>query len=109
MYNGNSLILDCNATGYPVPSIMWQKDSRPVDGSVNQNVTIAPNHSLVIWSISQALSGLYTCVARNDVGVAYAAVQVEIIPCELRITEGWVGEGEGGRWREDRRGRGRED
>ena len=79
-YNGDNLTLDCGATGYPVPSIVWQRDGRPVDGSGQQNITITQNHSLVIQSLSPSQSGQYTCVAGSVVGVAYVSVQVEVVP-----------------------------
>lgn len=84
VYEGDKLHLDCGATGYPVPSIVWQKDGRTADGI--GNVTITKNHSLTVEYTNQMLSGLYTCMAGNDVGVAYATVMVAVVPrppCEF--------------------------
>ncbi|KAL5480076.1 hypothetical protein EMCRGX_G023697 [Ephydatia muelleri] len=79
-YEGDEVTLDCGASGYPVPSIVWQRDGRAVDGSGPGKVRMTVNHSLVMESISQTLSGLYTCKAANDVGTAYVAVLVTVVP-----------------------------
>ena len=70
---GDSFILTCNATGYPVPSIEWTLNgtSYIIDPSV---ATITPMERLrsntSVLTVSNAMvndTGIYQCVATNVV------------------------------------------
>ena len=70
---GNSFILTCNATGYPVPSIEWTLNgtSYIIDPSV---ATITPMERLrsntSVLTVSNAMvndTGIYQCIATNVV------------------------------------------
>ena len=70
---GNSFILTCNATGYPVPSIEWTLNgtSYVIDPSV---ATITPMERLrsntSLLAVSNAMvndTGIYQCIATNVV------------------------------------------
>ena len=63
--------LMCNATGYPVPSILWFHNGTAVNGSSNR-ITIIPQSSsrvsLSVLSVSTAVAsdaGIYTCNASS--------------------------------------------
>ena len=58
----NDATLFCNATGNPVPSINWIRKNRG-------EVTIVSNNSaLVFAAINRTESGLYQCIATNNIG-----------------------------------------
>ena len=70
---GQSFILTCNATGYPVPSIEWTLNgtSYIIDPSVT---TITPMEGLrsnaSVLAVSNAMvndTGIYQCIATNVV------------------------------------------
>lgn len=55
--------LNCNATGYPMPTIVWLHNSSVV--SRTERVEILPNGSLVLRAISSD-AGLYVCTASSN-------------------------------------------
>ncbi|XP_067213867.1 lachesin isoform X2 [Linepithema humile] len=62
---GQSILLECYATGYPAPRISWRRENNailPTGGS------IARGHKLKISSIQKDDRGTYYCVAENGVG-----------------------------------------
>jgi len=71
---GESFMLTCNATGYPVPKIEWRQNGTSYTIRDPSVVTIAPTEELqstssVITVTNAATSdtGLYQCVATNGV------------------------------------------
>ncbi|KAH0625020.1 hypothetical protein JD844_033033 [Phrynosoma platyrhinos] len=68
---GQSLILECVASGIPPPRVTWTKDGSSVSG---YNKTRFLLSNLLIDTISEEDSGTYSCMADNGVGEAAAAV-----------------------------------
>ena len=65
------LLLTCNATGYPTPSISWTKDGSVINASGDPRIGIAEqNTKLRIINASRVDDGLYRCVASNSLGNA---------------------------------------
>ncbi|XP_068126997.1 brother of CDO isoform X2 [Hyperolius riggenbachi] len=62
---GQSLFLECVASGMPPPRITWAKDGTDVIG---QNKTRFLLSNLLIESTSEEDSGTYTCTASNGMG-----------------------------------------
>lgn len=62
---GESVTLECSATGHPPPRITWTKGDRtplPED----PRVSITPSGGLYIQNVQQDDSGEYTCFASNS-------------------------------------------
>ncbi|XP_063161734.1 brother of CDO isoform X2 [Candoia aspera] len=68
---GQSLILECVASGIPPPRVTWTKDGSNVFG---YNKTRFLLSNLLIDAISEEDSGTYSCMADNGVRKAAAAV-----------------------------------
>jgi hypothetical protein len=68
---GESVTLECSATGHPLPQITWTRGDRtplPIDPRVN----ITPSGGLYIQNVAQSDSGEYTCFASNSVDSIHA-------------------------------------
>ncbi|XP_043927506.1 Down syndrome cell adhesion molecule isoform X2 [Protopterus annectens] len=70
---GKSVILNCSAEGYPVPTIMWNYSKgagvpqfQPI--SLNGRIQLLTNGSLLIKHVLEEDSGFYLCMVSNDVG-----------------------------------------
>ncbi|KAF6384426.1 BOC cell adhesion associated, oncogene regulated [Rhinolophus ferrumequinum] len=68
---GQSLILECVASGIPPPRVTWAKDGSSVAG---YNKTRFLLSNLLIETTSEEDSGTYRCMADNGVGQPGAAV-----------------------------------
>ncbi|CAH6792362.1 Boc [Phodopus roborovskii] len=68
---GQSLILECVASGIPPPQVTWAKDGSSVAG---YNKTRFLLSNLLIDTTSEEDSGTYRCMASNGVGEPGAAV-----------------------------------
>ncbi|XP_044297583.1 brother of CDO isoform X1 [Varanus komodoensis] len=67
---GQTLILECVASGIPPPRVTWAKDGSSVS-SYNKTRFLLSN--LLIDTITEEDSGTYSCMADNGVGEAAAA------------------------------------
>uniref|UniRef100_A0A4W3INH9 DS cell adhesion molecule n=1 Tax=Callorhinchus milii TaxID=7868 RepID=A0A4W3INH9_CALMI len=70
---GKSVILNCSAEGYPVPTIVWKYSKGagvPQFQSITLNgrVRLLVNGSLLIKHVLEEDSGYYLCQVSNDVG-----------------------------------------
>lgn len=68
---GESVTLECSATGHPLPQVTWTRGDRtplPTDPRVN----ITPSGGLYIQNVAQSDSGEYTCFASNSVDSIHA-------------------------------------
>ncbi|NWS49913.1 PXDN protein, partial [Probosciger aterrimus] len=92
---GESVTLECSATGHPQPRITWTKADRtplPVD----PRITITPSGGLYIQNVKQEDSGEYTCFATNSIdnihATAYIIVQAlpqfTVTPQDKTVIEG---------------------
>ncbi|XP_071981860.1 hemicentin-2 isoform X2 [Engystomops pustulosus] len=60
--------LQCNATGFPEPTLMWLKDKVPVSTASARLRILEQGRVLSISAVQVSDSGLYTCVAVNAAG-----------------------------------------
>lgn len=73
---GESVIIDCLASGSPTPRIRWEMSSQSGDKSSNlfrtvvsnSHIHIFDNGSLVIRDVSENDQGIYVCQASNGIG-----------------------------------------
>ncbi|XP_019468810.1 peroxidasin homolog isoform X2 [Meleagris gallopavo] len=92
---GESVTLECSATGHPQPQITWTKGDRTPLPS-DPRITITPSGGLYIQNVKQEDSGEYTCFATNSVGnihaTAYIIVQAlpqfTVTPQDKTVIEG---------------------
>ncbi|XP_077587554.1 peroxidasin [Stigmatopora nigra] len=92
---GESVTLECSATGQPQPRISWTKaDLTPIPNDARINTT--PSGGLYIQNVVQADGGQYTCFASNNVDTIQAAAfiivqatpQFTVTPEDQSILEG---------------------
>ncbi|XP_047638684.1 peroxidasin homolog isoform X3 [Phacochoerus africanus] len=92
---GESVTLECSATGHPPPRITWTRgDGTPLP--VDPRVSITPSGGLYIQNVVQEDSGEYTCFAANTVDSVHATAfiivqalpQFTVTPQDRAVTEG---------------------
>ncbi|KAM9708996.1 peroxidasin homolog isoform 2-T2 [Menidia menidia] len=72
---GESVTLECSATGQPQPRVSWTKGDRtplPSDARIN----ITPSGGLYIQNVVQEDGGQYTCFASNNVDTIHATAHI---------------------------------
>ncbi|XP_037653920.1 hemicentin-2 [Choloepus didactylus] len=81
---GQSLMLECDANGFPAPEIVWLKDGQLIPETGSHRL-LDGAQTLHFPSIQEGDSGLYTCQAENQAGTAQRdfAVLVLIPPSML--------------------------
>ena len=73
---GNELIIECRVSGFPLPTVVWMKDGNAFIGD-----QILSSEGVSRINISSSItedSGVYTCTASNDVGIASDMIQVQV-------------------------------
>lgn len=72
---GESVTLECSATGQPQPRISWTKaDQTPLPSDTRINTT--PSGGLYIQNVVQTDGGQYTCFASNNVDTIHATAYI---------------------------------
>ncbi|CAH0581348.1 unnamed protein product [Chrysodeixis includens] len=62
---GDTLIVHCPVAGYPIDSIVWERDNRVLP--INRKQKVFPNGTLVIENVERMSDeATYTCVAKNS-------------------------------------------
>ncbi|KPI92826.1 Down syndrome cell adhesion molecule-like protein CG42256 [Papilio xuthus] len=62
---GDTLIAHCPVAGYPIESIVWERDNRVLP--INRKQKVYPNGTLVIENVERMSDqATYTCVAKNS-------------------------------------------
>ncbi|XP_029035511.1 Down syndrome cell adhesion molecule-like protein Dscam2 isoform X17 [Osmia bicornis bicornis] len=85
---GETLRVTCPVAGYPIESIVWERDTRVLP--INRKQKVFPNGTLIIENVERMSDqATYTCVARNAQGYSARGtleVQVMVGPQLLPIT-----------------------
>ncbi|GBM46999.1 Titin [Araneus ventricosus] len=73
IFSGEFLIVNCKASGKPVPTISWMKsEGRGMEGllavSESEMLRLPSNGSLIIEQVTKSDEGIYQCMATNSVG-----------------------------------------
>ncbi|XP_061599190.1 peroxidasin homolog isoform X3 [Cololabis saira] len=72
---GESVTLECSATGQPQPRVSWTRGDRtPLPNDPRINIT--PSGGLYIQNVDQADAGQYTCFASNNVDTIHATALI---------------------------------
>ncbi|XP_076629340.1 cell adhesion molecule Dscam1-like isoform X17 [Colletes latitarsis] len=79
---GETLRVTCPVAGYPIESIVWERDTRVLP--INRKQKVFPNGTLIIENVDRMSDqATYTCVARNAQGYSARGtleVQVMVAP-----------------------------
>lgn len=74
-FKGDQVLLQCNITGDPPPSITWLFRGEQLTS--NLYYKLLANGTLVITGMIASLDGQYMCVAENLLGSSNATITVE--------------------------------
>lgn len=76
---GETLIVTCPVAGYPIDSIVWERDNRPLP--INRKQKVFPNGTLIIENVERnSDQAKYTCVAKNAEGYsARGSLEVQVM------------------------------
>ncbi|XP_069356513.1 cell adhesion molecule Dscam1 isoform X39 [Maniola hyperantus] len=87
---GDTLIAHCPVAGYPIDSIVWERDGRVLP--INRKQKVFPNGTLVIENVERMSDqATYTCVAKNSQGYSARGtleLQVMVPPKIAPFTSG---------------------
>uniref|UniRef100_G3PMZ3 ADAMTS-like 3 n=1 Tax=Gasterosteus aculeatus TaxID=69293 RepID=G3PMZ3_GASAC len=71
---GANLTLDCPVTGFPPPTVTWNKKNGPFGTAA----VSLPSGSLWIRNVSLHHRGIYTCTAANAIGKSAASTDLQV-------------------------------
>ncbi|XP_035788160.1 Down syndrome cell adhesion molecule-like protein Dscam2 isoform X18 [Anopheles albimanus] len=76
---GETLIVTCPVAGYPIESIVWERDNRQLP--INRKQKVFPNGTLIIENVERnSDQATYTCVAKNAEGyTARGTLEVQVM------------------------------
>ena len=87
---GNNITITCEATGIPLPTIVWtfsgtvlMSDSVNITTTVNGDV-LRVTETLTIMNVSREHTGVYTCSANNSVGSDNSDITITV-QCKLLL------------------------
>ena len=80
------MILSCNASGNPTPTISWTRNGSLVNTSTRISFSDG-NKTLTITNVNRTDSGEYRCVARNRVGSDTSSAAKLDVQCKTSISE----------------------
>ncbi|XP_061641967.1 contactin-4-like isoform X1 [Phyllopteryx taeniolatus] len=73
---GGDMLIECKPKMSPWGVISWRKGSEPLKES--KRVSMLDNGNLRIWNVTKSDAGPYTCMARNQFGVASSTGSVTV-------------------------------
>ena len=84
---GGIVNLYCHISGTPKPSVAWLINGRPLDdtGLSPRIRVVADGHQLEIADVEVADTTRYTCIAKNDAGVADRDFDLTVLGKKLPI------------------------
>ena len=86
---GNNITITCEATGIPLPTIVWTFSGRVLmSDSVNTTTgngdVLRVTETLTIMNVSREHTGVYTCSANNSVGSDNSNISITV-QCKLLL------------------------
>lgn len=85
---GSVIMLNCEVTGYPDPTVTWYKDGSLL--ATDDRVMVHNDSVVVINNAFSTDSGIYTCSAANVAGNSSASTELTVLGKEKE--RGGVGE-----------------
>ncbi|XP_013143265.1 PREDICTED: igLON family member 5-like isoform X3 [Papilio polytes] len=95
---GGAAVLECRASGNPVPSVTWHKMIDSYNTNINEsNLRLADGPQLQLSRLERSHSGRYACTVDNGVGPPVVTeFQLQVLyPPEITVERSWVHTGEG--------------
>lgn len=85
---GSTVKLSCNATGFPPPEIVWQREYQMLPSGEKER----SGSSLILQNASRLDSGTYICAASNGVETTVdAKIKLRVIyEPEIQVDKAWV-------------------
>lgn len=74
---GDDLVLTCEASGEPEPSLTWYRNGLPINDTL-QRFSLEEN-SLIIPILTSKMGGSYKCIYDNGVLTASSSAMIEIL------------------------------
>ena len=89
MIERNNITMTCEATGIPLPTIVWTFSGRVLmSDSVNTTTgngdVLRVTETLTIMNVSREHTGVYTCSANNSVGSDSSNITITV-QCKLLL------------------------
>ena len=85
--NSSRVYLDCQASGFPQPTITWRKDglfiTEPEGGGARRSVF--PNGTLLVNPVREDDDGVFVCDATNIAGTIQLAVVVMVTDATSKL------------------------
>ncbi|XP_030372346.1 peroxidasin, partial [Scaptodrosophila lebanonensis] len=75
--HGGAHILDCAASGWPLPDIQWFVNGRQLTQST-ATMQLQANGSLALLQLSPLVAGTYRCEAHNRLGSVQATAHIDV-------------------------------
>ena len=77
-YENLTVELECVATGYPVPNIMWEFEDEVYYSRTTKDIEDGRVSVILIENITLSQRGNYTCFATNSEGTQKATVELVV-------------------------------
>ena len=89
LVQGERLHLDCEAWGYPLPSVRWEHEAQEVD-LTDERISVEAygeieGGSLIIQDVDYDDGGEYTCIASINMSSANSTVLVRVKGMSLSV------------------------
>ena len=81
MTEGEEVVLECEVTGNPQPSLIWSRPDSPLPAG--SHTSCPANSCLNIPSVGRADTGSYLCTADNGVGQPDSASSELVVQCKI--------------------------
>jgi hypothetical protein len=76
---GGDITLEATVAGHPPPEVLWEKDDKPIKESKQTSLcNTGDKYTVTIRGASPDDSGVYTCIAKNDVGITKRTYNIDI-------------------------------
>ncbi|XP_068215232.1 uncharacterized protein [Palaemon carinicauda] len=75
--DGDRVVLECTIDGHPDPTVSWSHNGGPVSETAETKSKLN-KATLILENVNQSHSGHYTCVIKNDAGMAQCTCDVII-------------------------------
>ena len=76
---GGSIQLSCEGSGYPTPTITWEKMGRPLRSENNVFINTGTGQ-LTIRDVTSSDTGTYSCVVANSEEKIETSTSVQVVP-----------------------------
>lgn len=76
---GNPLMLSCNPTGQPAPSITWFRGPAQIQELDDARIAVDSLGRLLFSIVFSTDAGSYSCIVSNEVGTDSAATELRVL------------------------------